>query len=217
MADPIDFSTDIDSRFFSLMNGIQITALVQRKVVIPYADFPRLLTAHLTRNPNTQTLESNGRAIRTSTTMTWQMLEPFIRQVCSWGDYSGIAGRVIKNNARLTIIAKMKAAIAKLNAATPDLIGALKNVLEIKQLGVSFASKHLRFFLPEYCVVLDSILSDRLFYEMTPEAYGDFCIACKNIANELNQANIPCSFPGSSSWRASDVEAALYAWVNDWR
>jgi hypothetical protein len=200
------------------MTGIQITALVPRKVIIPYGEFPQRLTAHLARNPNTQALEATGQTLRTASAISLQSLEAFIRQVCAWGDYSGIAGRVLKNNTSAKILANMNGAIAKLNSSPPDLVGGLESVMQIKHLGqVSFASKHLRFFLPESCPVLDSILSERLLYEMTPSGYGDFCTACKKMADELNQANIPCSFPGSPNWRPSDVEAALYAWVNDWK
>src|SRR5713226_6520946 len=204
------------------MNGIPITALVKQQVIIPHAEFPSLLNAHLNRNPGpkgTVALENRGHALRTSAPMKWADLEAFIKDACRWGDYAGISGRVLKSktNARAKIEGKVGDAILRLSATPPDLVGALKTMTEIKGLGVSFASKHLRFLFPEYCPVLDSILSGRLFYELSVDGYRSFAAACKRMAAELNSAKIDTTFPGQSGWRPSDVEAALYAWINEWK
>ncbi len=205
------------------MNGISITALVKQQVIIPHSDFPILLTAHLNQSnkglKGTQPLEADGYALRTSSPMEWANLEAFIKDVCRWGDYAGISGRVLKskNNARAKIQRKVGDAILQLSSAVPDIVGALRSMMEIKGLGVSFASKHLRFLFPEHCPVLDSILSSRLFYELSADDYGRFAAACKRMAAELNSAKIDTTFPGQSGWRPSDVEAALYAWINEWK
>jgi hypothetical protein len=149
--------------------------------------------------------------------MIWSSLEAFIKQVCTWGGYTGISGRILKNNSHNTIMGKVDSAIRKLQLTAPDLVGALESMTQIKGLGVSFATKHLRFLFPEYCPVLDSTLSCRLLYELSTNGYESFAAACKNIAGELNNANIVSTFPGKPSWRPSDVEAALYAWTNEWR
>ena len=143
--------------------SIQITALVRQKAIIPHADFPDLLQAFLDTDDNskrTQALEASGYALRTNTQMKWDKLESFIKDVCRWGDYAGVYGRVLnpKNNPRSKIELKVRSAISLLNSTPPDLIGALESMTEIKHLGVSFASKHLRCLFPEYCPVLDSIL-----------------------------------------------------------
>ena len=202
--------------------SIQITALVRQKAIIPHADFPDLLQAFLDTDDNskrTQALEASGYALRTNTQMKWDKLESFIKDVCRWGDYAGVYGRVLnpKNNPRSKIELKVRTAISLLNSTPPDLIGALESMTEIKHLGVSFASKHLRCLFPEYCPVLDSILSNRLFYELSASGYKSFATACNDIAEELNGTNIVCPFPGKPSWRPSDVEAALFAWVNEWK
>ncbi len=184
------------------MNGsIQITALVREKATIPYSEFPKLLNAHLARNKNTPALEAKGYALRTSRTIKWAELEAFIKEVCGWGDYSGISGRVIKNNSQSLIMNSVRDAISKLGSTPPDLIGALNSMLQIEELGVSFASKHLRFLLPEHCPVLDSILSYRLFYELSPDGYKSFAAACAGIADEINAATVACPFPGQVKWR----------------
>ena len=196
--------------------SIQITALVRQQAVIPYADFPHMLKAHLDKNKNTQAIELSGYALRTCNTMRWADIEVFVKKVCAWGGYSGISGRVLKRNSSAEIAKNVNAAISKLSSSPPDLVGALKAMMEIKGLGLSFASKHMRFLFPEYCPVLDSVLSNRLLFELSPDGYKLFSTACKDISHELNGANIICPFPGKSSWRPSDVEAALYAWANEW-
>lgn len=198
--------------------GVQITALVKQKVIIPHTEFPRLLRAHLARNRNTAGLETRGQLLRTTQPLNWDEVKTFIREVCRWGDYAAIADRVLdeENNSQQAIMMNFEDAISYLNATPPELLDALKSMLKIKELGVSFASKHLRFLLPEFCPVLDSILSQRLFYESSVIGYKSFAATCSDIAAELNQAGITSPFPNKSSWRPSDVEAALFAWANEW-
>lgn len=199
-----------------MSTDIRITALIRQEVTIPYADFPKLLKAHLSRNPDTPALEIRGKQLRTSTPIKWTDLEAFIRDVCKWGNYASIADRVLQNNTPAEITQHVEDAISKLNSTTPDVVGALESVTKIKQLDVSFGSKHLRFLRPEYCPVLDRILSGRLFYESSLIGYASFVTTCNDIAAKLNGANITCPFPGQATWRPSDVEAALFAWVNEW-
>lgn len=198
-----------------MSGSIRITAMVRRQAVIAYTEFPQHLQAHLARNTNTQAIEAKGAALRASAAIVWADLEVFINEVCEWGGYSGISGRVLKRNTHASIKSNVESVISKLRNP-PDLVGALKAMTEIKELGVSFASKHLRFLCPEYCPVLDSILSDHLFYERSLEGYKAFATTCNLMALELNDASIGCPFPGKTSWRPCDVEAALYAWVMEW-
>src|SRR5580692_10335362 len=126
------------------MNGsIQITALVRQRAIIPHADFPYLLSAHLNRNKGpkgTVALENRGYALRTSAAMKWADLEAFVKDVCRWGDYAGISGRVLKktNNSSTKVTDKVGGAILQLSSTPPDLVGALHKMTEIKGLGVSF-------------------------------------------------------------------------------
>jgi len=97
--------------------SIQITALVRQKAIIPHADFPDLLQAFLDTDDNskrTQALEASGYALRTNTQMKWDKLESFIKDVCRWGDYAGVYGRVLnpKNNPRSKIELKVRSDLA---------------------------------------------------------------------------------------------------------
>lgn len=201
------------------MNEIQITALMPTTVLIPYVDFPGLLTAHLSRNPKTPAIEATGAFLRDSPTIKLADLDAFIKDVCGWGNYSGIHARVMKENSSRQIEVAFADAIYKLKSTPLDIVGAMDSMLNLKELGVSFSSKHLRFLFPEHCAVLDSILSERLLYDLSSSSYGEFCGACEKMATELNQARIPCPFPGAPNpvWRPSDVEAALFAWANNWK
>jgi hypothetical protein len=116
------------------VNGIQITALVPQKAIIPYTDFPQLLKAHLARNKNTQSLEASGLALRTASTINWPDLDAFIRQVCTWGDYSGIAGRVLKRNSKTLVKTSIEGAIKKLSSTPPNVVAALESITLLRDL-----------------------------------------------------------------------------------
>ena len=151
--------------------------------------------------------------------MKWDDLEAFMKEVGEWAGQTGprvILGQVLKGNA-IEIMGKVSDAIAQLKLDKPNPTAALKKMDEVKGLDVSFASKHLRLLFPEYCPVLDSILSFRLGYAPTADGYGAFARRCTEIAGELNRAQIASTFPGRTDWRPSDVEAALFARINGWR
>jgi hypothetical protein len=199
--------------------SIQITALVWQQVTIPHADFPVLLAAFLRENPSTPAAERLGLALRESDPMKWDDLETFMKKVGEWAGKTGprvVLGQVLKGNTS-EIKDKVRDAIAQLKSDKPNPAAALRKMDEVKGLDISFASKHLRLLFPEYCPVLDSILSCRLGHALTADGYEEFARRCTEIAGELNRAQIPSTFPGRTDWRPSDVEAALFAWVNGWR
>ena len=158
--------------------GICIGAFVWQEVVIPHTKFPVLLNAFLEDNPKTPGVEALGLALRTSNPMNWDDIEAFIRAVCDWAGKTGprVLGQVlavgttdIENDIRDAIIENaMHDAISQLGSVRPDPANALKQMLKIQGLDVSFASKHLRFLFPKYCPTLDSILSYRLGYKPSP-------------------------------------------------
>jgi hypothetical protein len=201
-----------------MAGSVQITALVWQQVTIPYADFPVLLAAYLSQNEITRDVEDLGLALRESDPMKWDDLETFMKKVGEWAGKTGprvVLGQVLKGKPA-EIEDKVREAIALLRSDRPDPVAALKKMDEVKGLDISFASKHLRLLFPEYCPALDSILSCRLGYALTADGYGAFARRCNEIAGELNRAQIASTFPGRTDWRPSDVEAALFAWVNGW-
>jgi hypothetical protein len=88
-----------------------------------------------------------------------------IKKVCGWGGYSGVSGRVLRDNTVSELCALMARALSRVKEG--DVCGGLSSLLEIKGLGVSFASKHLKFIAPDRAVVLDSVISSRLGYPLS--------------------------------------------------
>ena len=114
-------------------------------------------------------------------------VESFIREVCKWGNYAGIAGRILAKNDINLICEIFAAASVRASNGTDFVDGALELVNRINGLGKpSFASKHLRFLWPEFCPVFDSILEDALkFYDPFPRAYRQFAEDCESTAKAL--------------------------------
>src|SRR5438093_10239590 len=61
------------------------------------ADFPHLVEEHMRHYRDTPQLEIFGQELLAHD-FPADELEQFIRQVCSWGGYSGIAGRILNRN-----------------------------------------------------------------------------------------------------------------------
>ena len=182
---------------------------------VPFADFSRLVERHLRRYPDTPNLEVEGSRLK-SADFAEQQLELFIRRVCTWGGYPGIGGRIINQNSTTKISKCFRSAMAKLEADSPDISGALQDVNFIRGLGTpSFASKHLRFLRPDICPILDSIVSTRLNYPFNRHGYQALSSDCAKIAISLqyNQVANPRLRVGNK-WYIADVEMAIFSYLN---
>lgn len=137
-------------------------------------------------------------------------LQSFIKTVCNWGGYPGIAGRIIKNNEINEIATIFRKAYRQ--ALDGDVIEALETLQQIKGLGkVSFASKHLKFLAPERAVVLDSIISERLGYRMNAGGYARFLDDCNTILSHVLTGGLEYTGWAKEGWRVSDIEMAIFA------
>jgi hypothetical protein len=173
----------------------------------PLINFPDLIQIHLNKVANTLSLEIKATALIEDDFPDSQ-LRDFIRCVCIWGGYPGIAGRILKQNEMPDLQAQFRQAQ---NATTPT--EALVVINGIKQLGSpSFASKHLRFLQPQVYPVLDRIIAQRLVYDLNPKEYGRFAADCTQIAAQLQAEDIvnPINRP-QRVWYAADVEMAIFA------
>jgi hypothetical protein len=151
-------------------------------------------------------------------------LEKFIRGVCDWGNYPGIAERVIKNNHPLQIRKAFQGAVACLRKPVPDPVNALAALNQLHGLGQpSFASKHLRFLRPDICPVLDDgrictaswrYAPSVLGYTYDSHGYRDWVRDCKRISRRLQRLGIsnPVKRP-SGHWYAADVDAGLWLYL----
>lgn len=79
---------------------------------------------------------------------------------------------------------------------------AIAKGAQIKGLGVSFASKHLRMLDPERYAVLDDVLQQGLGIALNPRGYRLFLSALRAMAKEINQP-----------MRIANLEAALFILV----
>lgn len=174
-------------------------------------DFPAAITRHRLEYPDTDLWEQSGKALVESEFQESDLAR-FIRQVCRWGGYYGIAGRVRKYNQPHIIGTAFRAASGSL--ANNDPGAALRNINAIKGLGrPSFASKMLRFLDPQQCAVLDSVIAKHTGHAETVDGYVLFLRDCANAAQSLNanEANNPAR--GDGKWLVADIEGALFAHI----
>lgn len=180
------------------------------RLAIPLNEFPRLLAAHLAADHDTDEVEALG-ANYVEHDFQVTDTEEFVRRVCRWGNYDGVAGKVLQNNELGFVANRFREAHSAL--ADGDPVAAIEAVTRVYGLAVSFGSKHLKFLDPDRAVVLDSIISERLGYRRTAPDYADFVADCATIRDLLNQAGIPR--PPEGAWRISDVEMAIFMEIQE--
>jgi len=112
--------------------------------VINLTEFPELLL-RFQRNvpgrpnaPTTVDIEKQGELLAQHD-FSDRELEEFIRKVCSWGGYPGVAQRIINKNPSELLTSSFRAAHAAAHGGR--VVAALEDLLQVNQLAVSFASK----------------------------------------------------------------------------
>jgi hypothetical protein len=176
------------------------------RLSIKLTEFPSLLKQHLDSDPETIKMEKLGIAY-IANGFKLNETEEFVRKVCKWGNYAGVAGSVLKHNALDFIQQQLKKAY-EFNLSD-NFLEAITSVKRINCLAVSFGSKHLKFLNPDRAVVLDRIISERLGYPHSELGYVEFLKECISIRDILNNANVVASAP-HLLWRVSDVEMAIF-------
>lgn len=187
---------------------------------IPLDSFPQLLRDHLKEFSAVPDIELLGRDL-VKRDFPPESTSTFMRRVCKFGGYAGIAARVLRHNHIDTICQALRDAVRSLETGE-SIAKALKRVNDLHELGrlgsPSFASKHLRFLRPDICAVFDSILRTRLPYSFDAEGYSDFCNDCASLASALAERQIPNPRTRKGgSWFAADVEGALYMFARNLR
>lgn len=196
-----------------LNNGVSIPGHV-----IPFTDFPGWHNCHLRRVPNTLRLENDGSSL-IQQGFPFSYLGDFIRGVCRWGGYAGIAGRVINNNTEQKIVNNFTNANNAFNNPQPA-GSALQILNQLHSLGTpSFASKHLRFLRPDICPVFDSKLRDAFGYVFSPVGYQQMSkhsvdagiSITEQVGNVKSKAG---NYFIDRPWGAADVEMSIFAYLN---
>lgn len=178
--------------------------------VIHFNEFNNLYNGHLDRVHGTLELEATGAYLLNANLIQIGELVLFIREICRWGGYPGVAGRIIINNDHQFLIETFGEAINALHHGAPP--GVVMQIINgIHSLGrPSFASKHLRFLHPATCPVLDRILVQNLHYQNNPNGYQQFADDCIFISIQLNQL---LGNHNGVPWRAADVEMSIFQYI----
>ena len=170
-------------------------------------DFPHYLEIGLNSDPATRYVEKEAKSLIQAGFPEQQTIS-FVKSVCKWGNYPGVGGRVIKNNTPDEIVSAMRSATKATNEGNVE--GALKELLRLKGLAVSFASKHLKFLDPTKHVVLDSVISSKLGYPMSTEGYREFVADCQQTLEFVIESKVPCPIEDQVGWRIADIEMAIF-------
>ena len=190
-------------------------------VAVPLGRFESLALVHFRQVPGTSAIETEARKL-TADSFPEQAVADFVKHVCHWGGYSGVWGRVLRDNDGGTVRRALVEAARHLGEASPNLAAALASVNRVKGLGqVSFASKHLRFLRPDLCPVFDSYLQAALPYPFDPAGYASFAEDCRRLGQVLHAAGRTQPVArDDGQWFAADVEAAVLTFVRsemgDW-
>jgi hypothetical protein len=160
------------------------------RLSVPLDCFPALLAAHPEAQPQggaptTDQLEQHAVRYVAGRYQPDETAD-FVKAVCWWGNYAGVAGKVLRRNTSTTIADALRRGRDHVVAGRPA--QAIASVIALEGLGVSFGSKHLRFLAPAHAVVLAD------------------CACLRDILNERQIA----ATPDRKTWRISDVEMAIY-------
>lgn len=190
---------------------------MRQECCIPLERFSDLMRVFLRNAPDTLDLENFAMVLKQHDFQDQDQVCKFVQRVCGWGNYSGIGGRVLQNNTPEQIATTFRRATIVLEQQEPDIGDALQIVKELNGLACSFASKHLRMLFPNLCPVLDSIISERMFYTSDIEGYRIFGTVCTMTAGFLTNEAIPHPIEArQGTWYPADVEASIYAFLHSW-
>jgi hypothetical protein len=177
------------------------------RLSVPLDQFPKLLAEHVatTKIPTVE-VEKLGAGYIANGFQDDETM-PFVEKVCNWGNYAGVAEKVKRRNDVKTISHTFKEGRQLILHGKAQ--EAIRKIVKLECLDVSFGSKHLKFLAPEHAVVLDSIISEHLGYPRTEEGYAEFLQECFVLRDILNAKGIHPSAT-QTKWRVSDVEMALF-------
>lgn len=168
-------------------------------------DLPAYLQRGVDANSTTPEIERAGQELAAEN-FPERLSAEFVRKVCYWGGYAGISGKVLRYNDGTRIAETLRRAVDLTSKG--DVKSAMEAMLGLNGLGVSFASKHLKFLNPDRHVVLDRIISERLGYPRTPDGYIEFVSDCGSILDAVQAAGIVRK--DENPFRIADVEMAIY-------
>jgi hypothetical protein len=179
---------------------------------LPNEQFSDMIVAHRMEFPDTAVFEDVAVSLIDSGFELNSCIR-FVRQICRWGGYYGIAARVLGANQPNNIQAALQESYLMLVADPPNnQAQALARINQLHQLGrPSFASKFLRFLCPSRAVILDRIIGENSQLPVSLNGYAQASRSCIATATTLNGIGILNPIRANGIWLAADVEAAFYA------
>ena len=176
------------------------------------AAFPELFATHWDSDESTRSVEIYAKQF-VRDDMPRDRLLGFMRMVFGWGGSRNIGNKFMNSNAgKLDEVRdKFFKSLECLDAGKDK--EAIENLTALTGLGVSYASKHLKFLNPNKAVVLDSLIARGLGYKLTEAGYVEFVGECRKWRDLLNRKEIKCCRTPQGRWRVSDVEMAVFIHV----
>lgn len=147
----------------------------------------------------TQSLELKGGSL-TENSSAADFLQ-FSQDVCEWGRGQRVWGNLQRHHEAESLAQVLRSWLIFANSSCED-EDAIAQGAEIKGLGVSFASKHLRMLNPERYAVLDDVFRQGLGIALNPRGYRLFLSALGALGKEIAQP-----------MRIANLEAALFLLV----
>lgn len=109
----------------------------------------------------------------------------FSKEVCKWGRGSRVLGNLTKRNMDKQLGEQLHAWF-QIATETNDIESAISAGIEIKGLGVSFASKHLRMINPNKYAVLDDVISRGIGFALNTKGYKFFINSLQDFKTSYN-------------------------------
>ncbi len=182
---------------------------------VQFARFPAYVHSHVARVPGTAHIEAMATNLSAAGFRESDAAD-FIRAVCKWGGYAGIAGRVFRDNPLTDLAASLRRAATDASEGLP-VKTAIRPLVSISGFGVSFASKHLRFLAPRSCAILDSRMAAATGFPSTPDGLAQYSDLCCRLAGQLTARKTWNPVPRPrGAWYAADVDMALFAITSHW-
>lgn len=162
-----------------------------------------LLIQHAKNYPGGPSVEEKGRALIATDFEPTQSAQ-FVEEVCSWGRGKRLIRRIQESSSDLQISERLRTAYNE--SLRGDIAKAIGVIGETRGIGQSFASKILRFLLPDRVVILDSVIRSGLGYSEDSKGYDAFLADCHELLTQIAQPN-----SANPSLRICDIEAAIFA------
>ncbi len=139
--------------------------------------------------------------------------EEFVRSVCAWGRDTRVSYRVLRDNQIIEISNVLQ--ISYTSTTNGNIRKSLEDIQSLRNLGISFGTKHLKFLCPDAHVVLDRVIENRLGFARNSAGYMAWRGVCLQILDIVRNNQIAYPGTGQNGWRVADIEMAIFNRIRD--